>query len=638
MFYGGGAQYFPEYQLNLGAAVTPLQSNVSGYLWDGVYRRDFQNGFVLVNPGSTAYTLNLGGTYQEVQGHGGGTLTDSQLDANGNYIGGTLTYQDLSSITLAGGTAAIFLNPTSGPLTVATPAAAAANPVTGTTVGLSVLGQEGGSDAGLTYTWSSSGPAAVTFSANGSNGAKNVTAAFTRAGSYTFTATITDGNNQSVTSVVVVAVNQTLTSITVAPATASVADGATRQFTATAADQFGQALSNPSVAWSLSGLDALGLRPVHRPGRRLGRRHGHGDQRLRPCVGDGKRGGRRRRHVRFKRYDGSGRLAVGLRGTRLQRHRRLQLPLLRSGERQRPVQLGMGRLDHGRPALSNPAGGRIAACWYSAGSFSVGVNLTDGQTHQVSLYFLDWDKAGRSETVGVYDTATGALLDSRTVSSFSGGEYLVWDVSGNVTFKITKVAGVNAVLSGIFFGGMTSSSNSASYVKSDAADQGSWQGVYGAAADVAGVASKVPSYAQVSLIGQSNYVWAASTPTPPLQNPAGGRIASCSGIPPPASAWTSTSPTARRTRCPCTSWTGTRPAAARPSASTTRPRGAPGQPHGVVVLRRRVPGLGRVRQRDLQDRQVAGATPSSAVSSSTARRPRPCPPTSTLPPETPRSY
>ena len=111
----------------------------------------------------------------------------------------------------------------------------------------------------------------------------------------------------------------------------------------------------------------------------------------------------------------------------------------------------------------------------------MGVNLTDGQTHQVSLYFLDWDKAGRSETVGVYDTATGALLDSRTVSSFSGGEYLVWDVSGNVTFKITKVAGVNAVLSGIFFdAGMPplppSQSNSASYVKSDAADAGQLAG------------------------------------------------------------------------------------------------------------------------------------------------------------------
>ena len=109
--YGGGVQYYPEYQLNLGTATTPLPSDVSSYLWDGVYRRDFQNGFVLVNPGSTTYTLNLGGNYQQVQGHGGGTMTDSQIDANGNYIGGSLTYQNVSSVTLAGGSAAIFLNP-----------------------------------------------------------------------------------------------------------------------------------------------------------------------------------------------------------------------------------------------------------------------------------------------------------------------------------------------------------------------------------------------------------------------------------------------------------------------------------------------------------------------------------------------
>ncbi len=109
MDYGSFPQYFPEYGLNLGAATTPLPSDVSSYLWDGVYRRDFQNGFVLVNPGTTTYTLPLGGNYQEVQGHGGGTLTDADLDANGNYIGGYLTYQNVNSVTLAGGSAAIFL-------------------------------------------------------------------------------------------------------------------------------------------------------------------------------------------------------------------------------------------------------------------------------------------------------------------------------------------------------------------------------------------------------------------------------------------------------------------------------------------------------------------------------------------------
>src|SRR5262249_32973752 len=98
--YGGGAQYFPEYQLNLGAPTTPLPSDVSSYLWKGVYRRDFQNGFVLVNPGTTTYTLSLGGTYQQVHASGGGVLSDSQIDANGNYIGGSLTYQEVNNVTL----------------------------------------------------------------------------------------------------------------------------------------------------------------------------------------------------------------------------------------------------------------------------------------------------------------------------------------------------------------------------------------------------------------------------------------------------------------------------------------------------------------------------------------------------------
>src|SRR6516162_6021521 len=108
--YGGGVQYFPQYQLTLGTAVTPLASDVSGYLWNGVYRRDFQNGIVLVNPGSTTYTLNLGGNFQLVQGTGGGTMSDADIDANGNYISASLTYQNVNSVTLAGGSAAILMN------------------------------------------------------------------------------------------------------------------------------------------------------------------------------------------------------------------------------------------------------------------------------------------------------------------------------------------------------------------------------------------------------------------------------------------------------------------------------------------------------------------------------------------------
>jgi hypothetical protein len=37
---------------------------------------------------------------------------------------------------------------------------------------------------------------------------------------------------------------------------------------------------------------------------------------------------------------------------------------------------------------------RIAAVWYSPTSFTVNMNLTDAQTHQLALYLLDWDNFG----------------------------------------------------------------------------------------------------------------------------------------------------------------------------------------------------------------------------------------------------
>ena len=100
-------------------------------------------------------------------------------------------------------------------------------------------------------------------------------------------------------------------------------------------------------------------------------------------------------------------------------------------------------------ALQDAGGtGRIAACWYSATSFTVDVDLTDGQMHDLELYFLDWDN--RSERAGqISNAATGAVLDTETVSSFPSGVYLQWAVSGNILITIT-VAGANAVLSGLF--------------------------------------------------------------------------------------------------------------------------------------------------------------------------------------------
>jgi hypothetical protein len=102
---------------------------------------------------------------------------------------------------------------------------------------------------------------------------------------------------------------------------------------------------------------------------------------------------------------------------------------------------------------------RIAACWTAASQFTIDVNLTDGSTHRVALYFMDWDRSGRSETVEVLDAVSGAVLSTQTVSAFEQGKYLVWSARGHVIFRVTRVTGSNAIVMGIFFKTPTDGSN-----------------------------------------------------------------------------------------------------------------------------------------------------------------------------------
>ncbi len=160
----------------------------------------------------------------------------------------------------ASGNATITVGPA-----VATAAAAPPSPPTGTTTALSVLGSENGSDTGLTYTWAATGPAGVTYTgaANGSNAAKNITANFTQAGSYNFTVTITDAGGLFITSAIGVTVQQTPTGVIVTPSSITVAPGGSQQFSATATDQFGNAIASPTFNWSITGagnsIDGTGL-------------------------------------------------------------------------------------------------------------------------------------------------------------------------------------------------------------------------------------------------------------------------------------------------------------------------------------------------------------------------------------------
>ena len=110
-------------------------------------------------------------------------------------------------------------------------------------------------------------------------------------------------------------------------------------------------------------------------------------------------------------------------------------------------------------ALQKASGAdRIAARWESNSFLTIDINLTDGLTHRVALYAVDWDGNNRSQRVDVVDWATNVLLNSRNVSSFNGGQYLVWDVRGRVKIIVNKIGGKTAVVSGIYFGGAAPSS------------------------------------------------------------------------------------------------------------------------------------------------------------------------------------
>jgi hypothetical protein len=168
---------------------------------------------------------------------------------------------------------------------------------------------------------------------------------------------------------------------------------------------------------------------------------------------------------------------------------------------------------------------RIAATWFSLTSFSVAVNLTDGQVHDLELYFLDWDKMGRSEQVQITSASTGAVLSTQSISSFQSGLYLNYAVSGSIVITFKDLGPGNAVLSGLF---LDQPATTASFVKKDTTTQGNWIGAYGSKGyDIEGDSPSLPTYASVGFSGASTYTWASSTSdVRALQNPGGsGRAA-----------------------------------------------------------------------------------------------------------------
>ncbi len=174
-------------------------------------------------------------------------------------------------------------------------------------------------------------------------------------------------------------------------------------------------------------------------------------------------------------------------------------------------------------ALQTPgSSNRVAAVWYASTSFTIAVNLTDGQAHNIALYALDYDNLGRSEQFQISSAASGAILDTETISNFSNGIYLQWNVTGNVIITVTALTGRNAVVDGVFVDPPSPvKAATAAFVGQDTATQGNWENVYGTQGyDIVSGAASLPSFATVTPAGESTYRWnTTSSDTRALQIP-----------------------------------------------------------------------------------------------------------------------
>jgi hypothetical protein len=226
-------------------------------------------GVTVLDDGHVSVTVPAGSGTVDVRVQSGVTTASNSSNYTNPIFGYGLSATSTADLFT-------FSSSTNQPPTVAQPASANPNPVSGTTSTLSVLGADDGGEANLVYTWSmASGPsgASPVFVSNGANASKNDTVTFNRAGAYTFQATITDKGGLSTTSTTTVTVKQTVTTITVTPASVTLAIHGQQQFTAVAYDQFAQSFATqPAFTWSkVSGIGTMSSSGLYTaPAKRTG--------------------------------------------------------------------------------------------------------------------------------------------------------------------------------------------------------------------------------------------------------------------------------------------------------------------------------------------------------------------------------
>ncbi len=124
---------------------------------------------------------------------------------------------------------------------------------------------------------------------------------------------------------------------------------------------------------------------------------------------------------------------------------------------------------------------RSAATYFDSKRIFVQLKFSAAFAGNLHLYAVDWDLQGRREMIAVDD---GSGPQSASLNSdFSQGEWVGVGVhvaaGGTLTITVTRTAGPNAVLSGIFLDKTDSPAGEISSPQLSSLPQGNWVGTYG---------------------------------------------------------------------------------------------------------------------------------------------------------------
>jgi outer membrane lipoprotein-sorting protein len=247
-------------------------NRVAVITWTGVIPRDEIPNFYLYDHNTIPMTFQIAleeatgdvvMNYKEVQAkdtiRGSGREATVGIEESTGVVADSFSYGTASlsnNLRIRYHPNDLISDPDNAPPTIATTATASAINAAGTSCTLSVLAADDAGENNLTYTWSHNGsPTSLfTFSANGTNAAKNTTVTFTKVGTFLITVTATDAHGLSATSTVSVTVPAVLSGLSVTPATWSLPNWSSYDFAVGGLDQFGDAMTSgePTVTWSVS--------------------------------------------------------------------------------------------------------------------------------------------------------------------------------------------------------------------------------------------------------------------------------------------------------------------------------------------------------------------------------------------------